>query len=87
MREPLHYDEDLFYTRRAILGGALATGLTLALPDLGLAAPALRKGGRLRSGHVGGGTAEMLMPHNLAGLHRRGARTESLRRPYGFRPD
>ena len=67
MREPLHYDEDSSYTRRAVVAGAVTAGLALALPDLGLAAPALRKGGRLRSGHVGGGTAETLMPHNLAG--------------------
>ena len=65
MRESLHYEEDSSYTRRAFVGGALAGGLALALPDLSTAATTLRRGGRLRTGHVGGGTTETLMPHNL----------------------
>jgi peptide/nickel transport system substrate-binding protein len=59
-------------SRRRLLQGAAAVGATALLPDLAgpataaLAAPASaqqpKSGGRLRIGHVGGGTAETLDP-------------------------
>jgi peptide/nickel transport system substrate-binding protein len=74
MPEPWVEEMGSSHTRRAFLGGTLATGLAVALPGcLGddsdnrastAAKTAARRGGRLRVGHVGGGTNETLMPHN-----------------------